>query len=95
MEIGTGNGSSTRFNCTQQTLNCSMDVIAQESTSSYNAVSSLNTKLVVNATDKSFAETREKAQKLVEQEQKKMAKETQQVIGCVPFLTGFLLSDMF
>lgn len=76
VEIGNVNGSTSRFKCTQQSLNCSMDVVANEATSSYSTVSSLNTKLVVNATDKTFAETREKAQKLAEQEQRKMAKDT-------------------
>ncbi|CAD5218802.1 unnamed protein product [Bursaphelenchus okinawaensis] len=76
MEVGTSSSSVTKFNCSQQALNGSLDAVCQDATTSFHNVSSIKTKLVVNATDKTFAETREKAAKLVELEAKKKTKET-------------------
>uniref|UniRef100_A0A914BYW5 OCEL domain-containing protein n=1 Tax=Acrobeloides nanus TaxID=290746 RepID=A0A914BYW5_9BILA len=52
----------------------SMDAVSFDQTG-YRSISSINAKLHVHATDKSFSETKEKAQKMQEEEQKKKAKE--------------------
>lgn len=77
IHVGNGTASPTIFQCTQQALANSIDAIYRDSTTtnSYQTVSSLNTKLTVNATEKTFAETREKAHKLVEEESRKGAKD--------------------
>lgn len=77
IHVGNGTSTPTIFHCSQQTMPGAVDAICRDpaTTSAYQTVSSLDIKLVVNATEKSFAETREKAQKLAEEESKKMAKD--------------------
>uniref|UniRef100_A0A1I7S365 OCEL domain-containing protein n=1 Tax=Bursaphelenchus xylophilus TaxID=6326 RepID=A0A1I7S365_BURXY len=77
VDVGIGPNISTKFNCSQQTLNGTLDAVCQDAPTSFQTISSVKTKLVVNATEKTFAETREKAAKLVEQELKKKTKETE------------------
>lgn len=78
IHVGNGTAASpTVFQCSQQVLPGAVDAICRDPSTNgaYQTVSSLNTKIVVNATEKTFAETRMKAQKLAEEESKKMAKD--------------------
>ncbi|CAD5220188.1 unnamed protein product [Bursaphelenchus okinawaensis] len=76
IEVGVSDTSVATFTCNQQRLNGNIDAVNQENATSFQNVSSLKTKLVVNATDKSFADTRQKVVKLVELQSQKQTKTT-------------------
>jgi histone H3/H4 len=77
IEVGNGTSTPTVFQCSQQNQPGAVDAIVRDLSlpSTYQTVSSLETKLIVNATEKSFAETREKVQKIAEEESRKTVKD--------------------
>uniref|UniRef100_A0A914XHM8 RNA polymerase II elongation factor ELL N-terminal domain-containing protein n=1 Tax=Plectus sambesii TaxID=2011161 RepID=A0A914XHM8_9BILA len=73
LEIGQG-VAKFRF-VAQQLPGPTSDAIQWDRANGYSTVASIATKIQIQATDKTFAETREKAQKLAEEEKKKATKD--------------------
>lgn len=73
ISIENGTKSPTTFTCTQQRLPGAVDAICQEPSGGFRTVAAITNKLVVNATERTFADTRVKMQKLAEEEHKKSA----------------------
>jgi hypothetical protein len=78
VEIGRPGSETIRFQCMLQKQDSPVDAICLENGKrggGYGNVTPLSAKLQVQATDKTFAETREKAKKLADEEQKKKTKD--------------------
>ncbi|KAI6206791.1 hypothetical protein M3Y94_00953700 [Aphelenchoides besseyi] len=69
------NGTSTpaEFPCSEKLLPGAVDSICHDASGTFRSVASIGSKFVVNATERTFSETREKMQKLAEGEQRKSA----------------------
>ncbi|KAI6180966.1 hypothetical protein M3Y98_00778400 [Aphelenchoides besseyi] len=75
MTIVVENGTSTpaKFTCSEQRLPGAVDSICHDASGAFRSVASIGNKFVVNPTERTFSETREKMQKLAEEEQRKSA----------------------
>ncbi|KAI6239696.1 RNA polymerase II elongation factor ELL [Aphelenchoides fujianensis] len=81
ISIENGTKTPTTFTCTQQRLPGAVDAICQEPSGTFRTVAAITNKLVVNATERTFADTRVKMQKLAEEEHKKSAQKIDFVGG--------------
>ncbi|CAD5209753.1 unnamed protein product [Bursaphelenchus okinawaensis] len=66
IEVGNSSTSVCTFTCKQQRLNGNVEAVSQTGTTRFEKVSSLKNKLVVNDTDKSFADARHQIAKLAD-----------------------------
>ncbi|CAD5228534.1 unnamed protein product [Bursaphelenchus okinawaensis] len=72
VEVGISDTSVATFTCNQQRLNGDIDAVSQGQ--SLKKVSPLNTKLVINATNNSFAAAQQKVVKMAELQSQKQTK---------------------
>uniref|UniRef100_A0A915E1W2 OCEL domain-containing protein n=1 Tax=Ditylenchus dipsaci TaxID=166011 RepID=A0A915E1W2_9BILA len=86
VEIGDPDSADfKRFSCSVSSIHQPVDGVYYDAANErYQTISAVDTKFQVKATDKSFADTREKTQKLLEEQQKRKTMDlTQQQKGCL------------